>query len=94
MQVGIAYAEPAQQLWVNIEVPEDTTVRQAIERSGVLKQFPHIDLDAQKVGVFGKVVKLDAPLRPGDRVEIYRGIIADPTTVPRRDGGGGDGDSD
>ena len=40
---------------------------------------------AQKVGVFGKLVKLDAALKPGDRIEIYRGIIADPETVPRRD---------
>jgi len=40
-----------------------------------------IDLTEQKVGIFGK---LDAPLKPGDRVEIYRGIVADPKTVPRR----------
>ena len=44
-----------------------------------------IDLAAQKVGVFGRLVKLDAALKPGDRIEIYRGIIADPETVPRKD---------
>ena len=48
----------------------------AIERSGILKQFPHIDLTTQKVGVFGRLVKLDAALKPGDRIEIYRAIIA------------------
>lgn len=85
MQVGIAYSEPGQQVWLNIEVPEETRVIEAIERSGILKQFPHIDLAAQKVGVFGRLVKPDALLKPGDRVEIYRGIIADPETVPRRD---------
>jgi len=85
MQIGIAYSEPGQQIWLNIEVPDDANVRQAIERSGVLKQFPHIDLDSQKVGVFGRLVKLDAALKPGDRIEIYRAIIADPATVPRRD---------
>jgi putative ubiquitin-RnfH superfamily antitoxin RatB of RatAB toxin-antitoxin module len=85
MQIGVAYSEPGQQLWLNIEVPDDATVRGAIERSGVLKQFPHIDLDSQKVGVFGRLVKLDAVLKPGDRIEIYRAIIADPATVPRRD---------
>ena len=85
MQIGVAYSEPGQQLWLNIEVPDDATVRDAIERSGVLKQFPHIDLDSQKVGVFGRLVKLDAVLKPGDRIEIYRAIIADPATVPRRD---------
>lgn len=85
MQVGITYTEPAQQFWLNLDVPEGATVREAIERSGVLKQFPQIDLTAQKVGIYSKVVKLDAPLRAGDRVEIYRPITCDPQTVPRRD---------
>jgi putative ubiquitin-RnfH superfamily antitoxin RatB of RatAB toxin-antitoxin module len=85
MQVGITYSEPTQQFWLNFDVPEGATVREAIERSGVLKQFPQIDLSAQKVGIFSKVVKLDAPLRAGDRVEIYRPITCDPQTVPRRD---------
>ncbi|GLT21592.1 protein RnfH [Zoogloea oryzae] len=85
MQIGVAYSEPGNQIWVTIEVPETATVTDAIKRSGILDQFPHIDLTKQKVGVFGRLVKLDAALRPGDRVEIYRGIIADPETVPRRD---------
>ena len=85
MQIGVAYSEPSQQIWLNIEVPDESSVREAIERSGILKQFPHIDLGTQKVGVFGRLVKLDAALKPGDRIEIYRGIIADPETVPRRD---------
>ena len=85
MQIGVAYSEPGQQIWLNIEVPDESTVKEAIERSGILKQFPHIDLGAQKVGVFGRLVKLDAALKAGDRVEIYRGIVADPETVPRRD---------
>lgn len=85
MQIGVAYSEPGNQIWLNIEVPDESTVNQAIERSGILRQFPHIDLAAQKVGVFGRLVKLDAALKPGDRIEIYRAIIADPETVPRRD---------
>jgi putative ubiquitin-RnfH superfamily antitoxin RatB of RatAB toxin-antitoxin module len=85
MQIGVTYSEPAGQFWLSLDVPEGATVKDAIERSGVLKQFPQIDLAAQKVGVFGKVVKLDAALRSGDRVEIYRGITCDPETVPRRD---------
>jgi putative ubiquitin-RnfH superfamily antitoxin RatB of RatAB toxin-antitoxin module len=88
MQVGVAYSELSQQIWLTIEVPDDAKVRDAIERSGILAQFPHIDLETQKVGVFGKLVKLDAALRPGDRVEIYRPIVCDPQTVPRRDGFG------
>ncbi len=85
MQIGVAYSEPGQQVWLNIEVPEESSAMEAIERSGILKQFPHIDLTKQKIGVFGRLVKPDAPLKPGDRVEIYRVIIADPETVPRRD---------
>ena len=93
MQVGVAYSEHSQQIWMTIEVPEEASVMDAIERSGILTMFPHIDLDAQKVGIFGKVVKPQSPLRPGDRVEIYRPITCDPQTVPRRDGvGAGDDD--
>ena len=90
MQIGVAYSETSQQIWLNIEVPDDSTVQSAIERSGILKMFPGIDLEAQKVGVFGRLVKLDAALKAGDRVEIYRPFVCDPQTVPRRDGFGGD----
>lgn len=92
MQVAVAYSEPANQIWLRIEVAEDSTVQDAIDKSGILKQFPGIDLSSQQVGIFGKTVKLDAPLKPGDRVEIYRGIIADPATVPRRRVGDEDDD--
>ncbi|MBI5792276.1 MAG: RnfH family protein [Rhodocyclales bacterium] len=92
MQIGVAYSEPSNQIWLTIEVPDDSTVRAAIERSGILRQFPAIDLETQKVGVFGRLVKLDTALRPGDRVEIYRPITCDPQTVPRRDGEVGDDD--
>ena len=88
MQIGVAYSEPAQQIWLTIDVPDGATVSDAIERSGILRMFPHIDLSTQKVGIFGKIVKAEAPLRPGDRVEIYRPITCDPQTVPRRDGVG------
>jgi putative ubiquitin-RnfH superfamily antitoxin RatB of RatAB toxin-antitoxin module len=84
MQIGVAYSEPTQQVWLRIEVPDDSTIEQAIIKSGILRQFPHIDLTVQAVGVFGKLVELDDVLKPGDRIEIYRGITADPATVPRR----------
>ncbi len=90
MQIGVAYSEPLKQIWLNIEVPDDATVSVAIEKSGILKMFPHIDIATQKVGIFGRLVKPDAALRPGDRIEIYRPIICDPLTVPRRDGTGDD----
>lgn len=86
MQISVAYSEPSEQIWLKTEVSEEATVQQAIEQSGILKLFPGIDLAAQRVGIFGRVVKLDAALRDGDRVEIYRPIVCDPQTVPRRDG--------
>ncbi len=92
MQIGVAYSEHAQQIWLTIEVPDEATVNDAIVRSGILTMFPHIDLASQKVGVFGKIVKPEAALRPGDRVEIYRAITCDPQTVPRRDGVGSEDD--
>lgn len=84
MNVGVCYAEADRQLWVRLEVPEGSNVQQAIELSGVLKHYPHIDLTSQKVGIFGKLAKLDAPIKEGDRVEIYRKITADPQQVQRR----------
>lgn len=84
MKVGIAYATSSRQVWLNVEVPDGATIKDAIERSGILKQFPEIDLEQQKVGVFSKLSKLDAVLEDGDRVEIYRPIICDPKTVRRR----------
>ncbi|HEY5762043.1 MAG TPA: RnfH family protein [Rhodocyclaceae bacterium] len=90
MRVGVAYSEPAGQFWVEIEVDDDSTVRNAIDRSGVLQRYPHIDLSTQKVGVFGKTVKVEAALKAGDRIEIYRPITADPQTVKRRDNVGQD----
>jgi putative ubiquitin-RnfH superfamily antitoxin RatB of RatAB toxin-antitoxin module len=84
MQIGVAYSEPAQQIWLRFEVPDESTVQQAIEQSGILKKFPHLVLNECTVGIFGKTAELDASLKPGDRVEIYRAITADPATVPRR----------
>jgi uncharacterized protein len=85
MKVSVVYAE-ATQKWVQLEVPDETTAAQAIELSGLLKQFPEINLEENRFGVFGLVVKAEQQLKEGDRVEIYRPITADPETVERRDG--------
>ena len=85
MNIGVAYADKFKRLWLKLEVPDGSTVREAIERSGLLPQFPEIDLTTQEVGIFGKIVKLNARVNDGDRVEIYRPITADPETVERRD---------
>ena len=85
MHIGVAYADKFKQTWLKLDVPEGSTVQEAILRSGLLAQFPEIDLERNKVGIFGKIVRLDTPLEDGNRVEIYRPITADPETVERRD---------
>ena len=84
MNVGVCYAEVDRQLWMRLEVPDTSTIEETIKLSGVLKLYPEINLDSQKVGIFGKIAPLDAIVKDGDRVEIYRQITADPQTVQRR----------
>ena len=62
-------------------MPEHATVREAIELSGITRSFPSLDLSTQKVGIFSKTVSLEARLEPGQRVEIYRPITADPAAL-------------
>lgn len=83
VHVKVAYALRERQALLSLEVEEGTTARNAIERSGILRQFPQIDLARDTVGVFGRIVDLDAPLQDGDRVEIYRALIADPKEARR-----------
>ncbi len=85
MNVGVVYAKATKQVWLQLDVPEGSTVQQAIEISGLLQQFPEINLNKQKVGIFGKLTKLDSIVEEGQRIEIYRPIIADPQTAERRD---------
>mgnify|MGYP001823067524 CR=1 FL=1 len=82
--VEVAYALPDQQLILEVEVDEGSTVEQAINESGILDHFPQIDLSASKVGIFGKITKLANPVRARDRVEIYRPLIADPKEVRKK----------
>ena len=78
ISVEVAYARLEVQRIYTLQVPANMTVGEAIERCDVLREFPEIDLNRHKVGIFGKVVKLDHVLRRGDRVEIYRPLITDP----------------
>ena len=82
--VEVAYALPDEQLIVPIKVQEGATAEQAILASGILKKFPDIDLATNKIGIFGKLTRLDTVLRQLDRVEIYRPLIADPKEVRKQ----------
>jgi putative ubiquitin-RnfH superfamily antitoxin RatB of RatAB toxin-antitoxin module len=82
--VEVAYALPEKQVILKLMVAPDATLEGAIRTSGILEQFPDIDLGKNKVGVFGKPGKLSDTLHPGDRVEIYRPLIADPREVRKK----------
>ena len=81
MQIEVAYALENKQTLLKIEVEAGTTLKQAIELSGILVLYPQIDLTKDKTGIFGKIAKLNTILREKDRVEIYRPLIADPKQV-------------
>lgn len=74
MRVSVAYALPEQQWWLDVDVPEGASVISCIYASGLLDIVPEINLETQKVGVFGRAVNLESVLAEGDRVEIYRPI--------------------
>jgi uncharacterized protein len=80
----VAYALQHRQELVRLTMPEGSTVQQAIEASGLLQKHEEIDLKKNKVGVFGKLSRLDAVLRDRDRVEIYRPLFADPKEVRKK----------
>lgn len=82
--VEVAWALPERQVIVPLAVPAGTTAEEAIRRSGLLEQFPEIDLAKNKVGVFGRLCPLNRVLDEGDRVEIYRPLKADPKEVRRQ----------
>ena len=81
--IEVAYASANQSWLIPVEVEEGTTVQQAITSSGILQQFPDIDLQTNKVGIFSKIIELDVPVRAGDRIEIYRPLVLDPKAARR-----------
>jgi len=82
--VEVAYATPDKQLILLVPFEEGMSAQNAIDLSGILMTFPNIDLAKNAVGIFSKPCKLDTSLRVGDRVEIYRPLIADPKEVRRQ----------
>lgn len=84
LSIEVCYALPHEQALISVELPQGATLQQALERSGILKRYPQIDLTQQKVGVFGKFKPLDTVLADHDRVEIYRPLIVDPKAARQR----------
>lgn len=84
IRIEIAYALPHEQILKSLQVAQGITAEQAIRQSGILEKQPEIDLAKNKIGIFGKLAKLDTALRDKDRVEIYRPLIADPKEVRKK----------
>lgn len=80
-KVELIYALPDHQDLKLLTVESGTTVEEAIRRSGILEEFPDIDLTKNKVGIFSRLVKLSQELRAGDRIEIYRPLLLDPKQI-------------
>lgn len=83
LEIEVAYAAPREQLIVSLRVPEGTTAAEAVDLSGIRVRFPEIEAHPP-LGIFSHKVEPDHVLGAGDRVEIYRPLIADPKEVRRR----------
>ncbi len=84
INIEVVYGLPEKQSLLSVKVAPDSTVLQAIEASGIQKIYTDINLNENKVGVWNRTCKLSDILREGDRVEIYRPMIADPKEVRKR----------
>jgi putative ubiquitin-RnfH superfamily antitoxin RatB of RatAB toxin-antitoxin module len=84
MTVEVAYAAPDNQSVIPVQVKPGTTLLEAIKLSGILDQYPEIDLAQVKMGIFSKISPPETVLKEKDRVEIYRALIADPKDSRRK----------
>jgi hypothetical protein len=84
IHIEVAYATPDKQVLLDLSVPAGTTVAEGIEQSAIRDEFPELNMDIKAVGIFSRKVPLDHVLREGDRIEIYRPLIADPKEVRRK----------
>lgn len=82
--VEVVYALPEEQTLLAFKVDDSSTAKEVINHSGILQQYPEIDLTKNKIGLFSKIIKLDHQVREKDRIEIYRELIADPKEVRKK----------
>lgn len=84
IRVQVCYGTPDSQPIRTLTVPQGTLLHAAIKLSGLLEECKEIDLSCCRVGIFGKLKTLDTVVRDGDRIEIYRGLTADPMDSRRK----------
>lgn len=84
LTLEVVYALPDRQKIQVVQVTPDTSVEDAIIQSGIMQFFDDIDLSKNSVGIWNKTCKLTDQPRNGDRIEIYRPLVADPKEIRRR----------
>ncbi|MBT8144019.1 MAG: RnfH family protein [Gammaproteobacteria bacterium] len=84
IEIEVAYAMPQRQVVLPVVIPAGMTAREAALASGVDQHFEDVDLEQCKLGIYGRVVKDDHVMQPGDRLELYRPLLADPKEVRRQ----------
>lgn len=84
IDVEVVLAMPSRQELLSLQLTSGSSVADAIEQSGVLELFDGFELDPTSVGIFGRKASMNDILRDGDRVEIYRPLIADPKEARRQ----------
>jgi putative ubiquitin-RnfH superfamily antitoxin RatB of RatAB toxin-antitoxin module len=84
IDIEVAYAKANQQTLLALQITDNSSVEQAIIESGILQQWPEIDLSKNKVGIFGQICDLEKILNAGDRIEIYRPLHKDPMDARRQ----------
>lgn len=84
IMVELVYALPEEQTLLAFEIDEGATAEDVIKKSGILEQYPELDLTKNKIGLFSKLIKLDHLMREKDRIEIYRPLIADPKEIRKK----------
>ncbi|AZF07406.1 RnfH family protein [Pseudomonas sp. R5-89-07] len=86
VEIEVVHAAVDRQVLLGVAVPVGTSLMAAVRMSGIAEQFPQLVLAECPLGIFGKVVA-NAHVRvvqPGDRIEIYRPLLADPKEVRRQ----------
>ncbi|KPV91987.1 Persistence and stress-resistance antitoxin PasI [Pseudoalteromonas sp. P1-30] len=84
ISVEIVFALPTKATTLRVEVAQGTTAEQAVIQSGIIEKCPEIDPTALTLGVWNRTVKAHYELKDGDRIEIYRPLIADPKDARRK----------
>lgn len=83
LHVEIVYALPDTQTLLPLDVPQGTTIEQALDASGLLVTHPELASPEVPAGIWGKRRSRDTVLQEGDRIEFYRPLEADPKAVRR-----------